>query len=75
MHQSMVMNGMAMMHAVPEGVAVPAKGKAVLAPGGYHLMLIGLKAASKAGDTIPLTLKFARAGQVKIDLAVRTTPP
>jgi copper(I)-binding protein len=32
-------------------------GKAVeLKPGGYHLMLMDLKATLKAGDTVPLTL-------------------
>jgi copper(I)-binding protein len=74
-HQSMVMNGVAMMHGAEEGVAVPAGGKAVLAPGGYHLMLIGLKAASPVGGSIPVTLTFERAGKVTTSLAVRTTTP
>jgi copper(I)-binding protein len=74
-HQSMVMNGVAMMHAAEGGVIVPAGGKAVLAPGGYHLMLIGLKAASPMGNVIPLTLTFERAGKVTTSLAVRTTTP
>ncbi len=73
-HQSMVMNGMAMMHAM-ESVDVPARGKALLAPGGYHLMLIGLKSGSKVGDAIPLTLTFAKAGKVTTSLAVRVTAP
>lgn len=74
-HQSMVTNGVAMMHAADTGVVVPAQGKAVLAPGGYHLMLIGLKAASPAGGAIPVTLTFERAGKVAASLAVRTTTP
>lgn len=33
----------------------------VLKPGGYHMMLIGLKHALKTGEVVPLTLTFARA--------------
>ena len=35
-----------------------------LAPGGYHIMLTGLKQALKQGDSFPVTLSFAKAGQV-----------
>jgi hypothetical protein len=74
-HQSMVMNGVAMMHAMDAGVVVPAGGRAVLAPGGYHLMLVGLKAPLKAGAEVPVTLTFEKAGPVKASFAVRTTAP
>jgi len=52
----MAMEGDVMkMRAVP-GVDLPA-GKAVdLKPGGYHVMLIDLKQALKAGDSVPVTL-------------------
>ncbi|HEY9397408.1 MAG TPA: copper chaperone PCu(A)C [Burkholderiales bacterium] len=37
-----------------------------LRPGGYHLMLIDLKQALKAGDSVPLTLKIEqRDGSVQ----------
>ena len=41
-----------------------------LAPGGYHIMLMGLKAPLKQGDSFPLTLSFekAGAGQVQVDV-------
>jgi hypothetical protein len=43
------------MRAIP-ALDLPA-GKAVeLKPGGYHVMLMELKQALKAGDTVPLTL-------------------
>ena len=35
-----------------------------LAPGGYHIMLTGLKQPLKQGDSFPVTLSFAKAGQV-----------
>jgi hypothetical protein len=44
-----------------------------LAPGGYHLMLLGLKQQLKAGDYMPITLKVQGAdGQVRdIDIKMR----
>lgn len=53
----MKMEGSTMqMRAQPQGLALPA-GKAVeLKPGGYHLMLLDLKAPLKAGDSVALTL-------------------
>ena len=52
--------GVMHMHEV-EGVELPA-GKAVkLAPGGAHVMLMGLKAPVKAGTTVPLTLTIQDA--------------
>jgi copper(I)-binding protein len=33
-------------------------------------MLMGLKAPLKAGDTLPLVMTFAKAGEVKIDVQV-----
>lgn len=42
-----------------------------LAPGGRHIMLIDMKQALKAGDTVPLTLRFRRAGAVTVQAVVR----
>jgi copper(I)-binding protein len=41
-----------------------------LAPGGYHLMLMGLKAPLRAGDTFPLTLQFEHAPPLTVTVAV-----
>jgi copper(I)-binding protein len=41
-----------------------AAGKAVeLKPGGYHVMLMDLKQAMKAGDSVPITLVFEDAAK------------
>ncbi len=37
-------------------LTIPAHGRAVLAPGGAHIMLIGLKKPLKPGDRVRLTL-------------------
>lgn len=74
-HESMVMDGQAMMHPRPGGVPVPAGGKAELKPGGWHLMFVGLKQPLKAGDKVPATLTFQKAGKVQVQFEVRTTAP
>lgn len=74
LHQmSMQDNRMAMAHV--ESIDLPA-GKAVqLAPGGYHVMLMGLKRQLKEGETVPLTLVIEGAGgkreNVEVQVQVR----
>ena len=41
-----------------------------LAPGGTHLMLTGLAAPLRQGETLPLVLTFERAGTVEIAVPV-----
>lgn len=41
-----------------------------LRPGGFHIMLIGLNAPLQQGTRVPLTLRFERAGEVQVELAV-----
>jgi copper(I)-binding protein len=51
-------------------IDLPANGMVELKPGSFHLMLVNLKAPLKQGDKVPVTLKFEKAGTVKIELAV-----
>jgi len=50
---------------------IPAGGSVELKPGSYHIMLIGLKHDLKPGDTIEITLKFERVGEIKVTATVR----
>jgi copper(I)-binding protein len=50
---------------------VPAKGSFELKPGGAHLMLVDLKRPLKAGEKVPVALKFENSGEVKVDFDVR----
>jgi len=69
-HLSQVANGRAMM--APAGdVEIPAHGELALKPGGYHLMIMGLKTPLKDGSTQELQLKFQRAGTVTAAFPVR----
>lgn len=57
------------MREVP-AIDVPANGKATLAPGGFHVMLMELKAPLKAGDTAAITLVFEKAGRVEVAVPI-----
>lgn len=43
-----------------------------LKPGGLHVMFIGLKAPFKAGQQVPVTLRFERGGNLEIEVPVKT---
>lgn len=53
---------------------LPAQGRLELKPAGAHLMFVDLKRPFKQGDKVPVTLKFEKAGEVKIDLLVGGQP-
>ena len=52
-------------------IDVPAGGKIEMKPGGYHVMLLGLKRDLKKGDKVAVTLKFERGGDVSAEATVR----
>jgi copper(I)-binding protein len=54
-----------------KGYDVLANGTLELKPGGAHLMFVNLKAPLKEGTTVPATLRFQRAGEIKVELQVR----
>ena len=58
------------MSALPNGLDLPA-GKAVeLKPGGYHVMLMDLKAPLTKDTTVPLTLTLQDTKGVKSSVAL-----
>jgi len=62
--------GIAKMRAV-ERIEVPAGKRVVLAPKGTHIMLMGLAKPLVAGETFPLELQFAKAGELDVTVIVR----
>jgi len=67
----MKMDGNVMrMREVEKGLEIPAGGSVTLAPGGFHLMMTGLKGPLKQGTSVPLTLVFEKAGRIDVELAV-----
>jgi hypothetical protein len=72
----MAMAGDVMQMRAVQAVELPA-GKAVeLKPGGYHIMLMGLKQPVKVGEAVPLTLVFEGADKKRqtLDLQVPVRP-
>lgn len=69
-HTMSMDGGIMRMRPLPNGLAVPAGGKLELKPGGYHIMLIGLKAPLRLGTRVPLTLRFQHGGSVTVQLKV-----
>src|SRR5690606_3196441 len=67
----MAMEGTAMkIRQLAIGLEIPAGEFVVLAPGGFHLMFMGLKQAFVEGETIEVTLVFEKAGTVEVSLPV-----
>jgi len=69
-HESKIVDGVMQMRpveALPVTPAAPLK----FAPGGYHVMLEGLKRPLKKGDQFPVTLTFAQAGTVTVTADVQ----
>lgn len=74
MHSSSMAGGVMSMRQETR-VAVPPGGQAAFAPGGYHLMLIGLTRTVKAGDQIPATLTFASGAKLPVSFSVGMGAP
>ena len=69
----MKMDGNVMrMRELEKGLEIPAGGTVSLAPGGFHLMMMGLKEPLKQGSTVPLTLIFENAGSIDVELTVES---
>lgn len=75
MHRT-TMNGTVMsMREIKGGLAIPPGKTIAFAPGGDHIMLVGLKKKTVVGDRLPATLVFQKAGRVAIELSVRASAP
>ena len=69
-HEMSMQGNVMKMQELKDGLAVPAHGNLKLAPGGFHIMLTGLKHPLVKGETAKLTLTFAHAGAVTVDFPV-----
>jgi len=71
LHEVITEGATSKMQEKPGGFPVPAKGSVELKPGGYHIMLMDLKQQPKEGEKVELTLKFEKAGEIKITAPVK----
>ncbi len=70
LHEMTTKDGVMTMRPVEDGLAIEPGKIVKLAPGGYHLMLFGLKFPLRQGQKVGVTLKFERAGEVSVPLLV-----
>lgn len=66
--------GVMRMRQVP-AIDLPAKGEAVLQPGGLHVMLIDMKAPLSDGQVVPITLTFDDGSSKQVDVKVQKMVP
>jgi periplasmic copper chaperone A len=71
MHETQMTGDVAKMRRVDKGVEIKPGQSVEFAPGGYHLMLMGLKQPLKNGDVVQGTLVFERAGTLTLEYHVR----
>lgn len=70
LHEVVNDNGVMKMRAIRGIEIVPGK-PTTLAPGGLHVMLLGLRQPLRQGESIPLTLTFAQGAPMTIQVPVQ----
>jgi periplasmic copper chaperone A len=71
---TMSMQGDVMQMRQIEAIELPAGRKVELKPGGLHVMFIGLAKPLTLGSKVPVTLRFEKAGEVKVEFEVAQRP-
>jgi copper(I)-binding protein len=74
-HQTSQAGGVSSMRPVTDGLTIPPGGTVAFAPGGYHLMLMGLTRGQALGGKVPLTLVFDAGRRIRIELSVESGAP
>ncbi len=71
-HEISLAGGVMRMREVATGLELKPGPTVDLSPGTYHVMFVGLRQPLQAGEQVPVTLVFERAG--KIDIAYPVAP-
>jgi len=74
-HETVMSDDGAMKMQEVEKIDISAGTPTELKPGGYHVMLMQLKSPLKTGSTISVTLTFAKAGDIVVDVPVQEEAP
>lgn len=70
-HEHQMTAGVMKMRRVEGGIDLPTGGTIEMAPGGYHVMLMGLNQQLEAGQMFPVTLTFESGAEVVVDVMVK----
>lgn len=71
LHTHLMEDGIARMRPVAAIEVAPGE-PTVLQPGSFHIMLMGLSEKLEEGGNLPITLTFENAGEVTLDLPIRS---
>jgi hypothetical protein len=69
-HEMKMEGSIMRMREVEKGLEIPPGATVTLAPGGLHLMMMGLKVPFKKDEKVPVTLVFEKAGKIDVELDV-----
>ena len=69
-HEMKMDNGVMQMRPLEKGIEIKPGETVTFAPGGYHLMFMGLKEPMKEGALVKGQLKFEKAGTVDVEFKV-----
>jgi len=69
-HEMKMEGNVMRMRELANGLEIAPGATVTLAPGGLHMMMMGLKAPLKQGEKVPLTLVFEKAGTIDVEIAV-----
>lgn len=72
-HEMAMAGDVMKMRELTSGLALPAGRPVELKPGGYHVMLMGLKKPLGAGEVVPVTLEIAGADGKRLTVDVKAT--
>jgi hypothetical protein len=70
-HEMSMEDGVMKMRALPDGIEIKPGETVTLKPGGVHLMMFGLKEKLVPGSMVRVTLNFAKAGAIRVELPVQ----
>lgn len=70
-HNMIMEDGVMKMRPLADGIPIPAKGSITLAPGGKHIMFMGLKGAIAANSIIEIEMIFEQAGAITLTLPAK----
>ena len=69
-HEMAMQGDVMKMRKLSDGLPIAAGETVTLAPGGLHLMFMGITQRFVEGQTVPVTLTFEKAGTVELELPV-----
>ena len=72
-HEMKMEGDMMKMSQVEGGLEIPAGGEVALAPGGYHIMMMGVGTPFTEGECLELMLTFEKAGDLPVVLSLGGT--